>query len=74
MIADSFLLAVWAVSTWFINTHILEKLELSGSIEQAMLSVFQWIFATSTLIPVLAYTIVDICKVIKHTWNQIRKG
>lgn len=73
MLADSVLLAIWAVSTWLVNV-VLTNLALSEVLEKATIQAFQWIFAISTLTPVLAYTVVDICKVLKHAWAQIRKG
>lgn len=72
MLADSFLLAVWAVSTWAVNS-VITRLELSGAIEKFTIGVFQWLFLVSTLIPVVAYTFIDINKVIKHTLDKIKK-
>ena len=72
MMADSALLLAWAGSTWVIS-ECLGKLNLSGDLDTATATAFQWIFSVSTLVPVLGYTIVDISKVVKHVWKEIRK-
>jgi len=74
MLADVGFLTIWAGTTWFVNTYILAKLPLEEGVDQFTLQAFQWMFAVSTFIPVACYTLVDVYKVIRGAWSQIRKG
>ena len=70
MLADSLLVAVWAISTWGVE-RLLSELNLSGATENITLQVFKWVFAISTLIPVLAYTITDITEIVRDTTRKL---
>ena len=72
MLADVAFLILWATSTCAV-AKVLERLELSDTLDLASARAFQIIFSVSTLIPVLLYTIVDIVKVVKYALKQIKE-
>lgn len=69
---DAVFLVCWIVIQWFVNQKIIANLNLSG-IDEWMLITFQVLFSIATLIPVIAYIGIDVCKVILRSWAQIQQ-
>lgn len=67
---DALFLVCWVFIQWVVQNVII-YLNLSG-IDKWMLVTFQVLFSIATLIPIIAYIVRDIVKVIFRTWAQIQ--
>jgi hypothetical protein len=65
-------LALWVIVQWFVNNKIIRPLILTG-IDQFDLTVFQILFAISTLAPVAITIYRDIRIMLLRTQRKIRK-
>ena len=69
---DSAFLALWVTVQWLVNNKVITPLILTG-IDQFVLTVFQILFATSTLAPVAITIYRDIRIMLLRTQRKIRK-
>ena len=70
IVIDAVSIAIWASITWLLN-HFLSFIEIDGYIDSMTLKVFQWVFGFSTLVPIVAYTSVDIWRVLVRTYVSL---
>ena len=68
---DSAFLALWVIVQWLVNEYIITKLNLSF-LDQRVLSVFQIVFAVSTLAPVIIYIYTDIRVMIIRAQSRVQ--
>jgi hypothetical protein len=68
---DSAFLILWVFVQWLVN-KVVANLELSG-IDRWVLSLFQILFAISTLAPVITYIYVDIRIMLLRAQRKIRR-
>lgn len=68
---DAIFLVIWVLAQWLLSS-ILKNFELSG-FDQLVLSVFQALFAFSTLAPIVVYIYRDIRIVISRAQRIIDK-
>jgi len=68
---DSAFIALWVFVQW-LGEKVIANLELSG-VDRLVLSVFQVIFAISTLAPVIIYICVDISVMIFRARRRIQR-
>ena len=71
MIMDGLFLSIWAILQWFMREVIIENFPISDS-DQWIFQAFQYLFAFSTLVPVVIYIISDIIKMLKEAWGTFK--
>jgi hypothetical protein len=69
---DSAFLALWVTVQWFVNNKVVTPLILTG-IDRFVLTIFQILFAISTLAPVVITIYRDIRIMLLRTQRKIRK-
>jgi hypothetical protein len=68
---DSAFLALWVAGQWVVNNWVVKPLELTG-IDRLVLTIFQILFAISTLAPVAITIYRDIRIMLLRTNRKIR--
>jgi hypothetical protein len=68
---EAFFLALWGLTQWFVNNKIISPLDLKG-IDRIILTVFQFLFAISTLAPVVITIYRDIRIMLLQTKRKIQ--
>ena len=69
---DSAFLVLWVTVQWFVNNKVIRPLILTG-IDQLVLTIFQILFAVSTLAPIAITIYRDIRIMLLRTQRKIRK-
>lgn len=69
---DSLFLIFWILIQYLVDTYVVSKLGLRG-IDSWMLLGFQWLFAVSTLIPVIVNIYVDLRIVLQRAQTRIAR-
>ena len=70
---DVLFLALWVYAQSWLNTKVIDRFALQG-IESWMLLIFKVLFALATLVPVLAFTFVDVYKLVVRAIGEIRQA
>jgi uncharacterized membrane protein YciS (DUF1049 family) len=69
---DSSFLALWVFVQWLVDQQVITKFQLSGT-DQWVFSVFQVLFAVSTLAPVVIYIYVDLRVMLIRAQKRIKR-
>ena len=68
---DGGFVALWVVIQWGVQ-NVIARFPLSG-LDSYLLRAFQWVFAATTLVPILVYICVDVTVMVLRARRLVRK-
>jgi lipid-A-disaccharide synthase-like uncharacterized protein len=71
-VIDAAFVVAWVFVQWFVNEKVIEVYPLAG-IDRWALGIIQGLFAVSTLVPIIAYVVVDIVVILNRARTMIMK-
>lgn len=69
---EAFFVVCWVLIQWIVNKYVITQFTLEG-IDAHLLEVFQWIFAISTLAPIVFFLLQLIVTMAVRTYGSIRQ-
>ena len=69
---QAFFIVCWVLIQWGVNEYIITRFSLAG-IDGMLLSIFQWVFAITTLAPILFFTVQLLVTMTMRTYSNIRQ-
>lgn len=68
---QAFFIVCWVLTQWAINEYVINRFALAGT-DRVLLNIFQWIFAITTLAPILFFTVQFLVAMAMRTYSSIR--